>query len=146
MINPFHEVNWQPGPAEKRKFATSLAVGFPCVAVALLCLKRILSGTWAVELALWIGGVGLGLGLLLLAIPVMARPFYVVWYGVACSIGIVVSNVLFAAFYLLVLTPIGLVLRAVGRSPLRKGSDKNAATYWREAEHVSDPKRYFGQF
>ena len=32
MVNPFKEVNWNPGPRERRKFALSLIIGFPCIA------------------------------------------------------------------------------------------------------------------
>jgi hypothetical protein len=146
MINPFQEVNWHPGPAEKRKFALSLVVGFPCVAVVLLFLRRLITGGWHLELPVWIGGMGLGLGLLLLALPGIARPFYLAWYFVACCVGAVVGNVLFMGFYFLAVTPIGLLLRALGRPPLQKTPQRRAATYWREAKQVSDPRRYFNQF
>jgi Saxitoxin biosynthesis operon protein SxtJ len=146
MINPFLEVNWRPGPVERRKFAQSLVVGFPSVAVALLFLNRIVTGTWRAEPSLWIGGAGAGLGVLLLLFPPITRPFYVAWYFVACCMGLVISNVLFVSFYLLVLTPIGLLLRDLGRPPLRKAPDKQAATYWQPAEQISDPKRYYRQF
>ena len=146
MINPFREVNWQPGPAEKRKFAWSLIIGFPCLAVVSFCVRRLVTGAWSMEPALWLGGIGLGLGLLLITLPVMARPFYVIWYFLACSIGIVVGNILVTAFYYLLLTPLGLLLRLVRRTPLRKGPDKKMASYWQEAEQITDPQRYFRQF
>jgi Saxitoxin biosynthesis operon protein SxtJ len=146
MINPFKDVNWNPGLSEKRKFAVSLVIGFPCVGLVSLFLRRIFSGAWHVETSLWIGGTGLALGLVLLALPILARPFYLVWYFLACSVGIVVSNVLLSAFYYLVVTPIGLVVRALGRPPLKKTFDASAQTYWRDAEHVPDATRYYRQF
>jgi len=146
MINPFLEVNWHPGSGEIRKFALGLVVGFPCLAVGLLVLKRIADGNWQVAPSFWIGGVGGGLGLLLLLLPAAAKPFYLMWYLLACCIGVVVSNVLFACFYLLVFTSIGLFLRAVGRSPLRKAPNPQAESYWQDAEQVSNPERYYSQF
>jgi hypothetical protein len=146
MINPFKEVNWHPGPAEKRKFAWSLVIGFPCLAIALFLLRRVTSGSWAPEPALWLGGVGTGVGILLLAAPVLAKPLYVAWYAVASCIGFVVSNLLVTGFYFLILTPIGLLLKASGRAPLPKRPNKGEASYWREAEQVADAKRYFSQF
>ena len=145
MINPFKEVNWNPGPVEKFKFAISLVIGFPCVGVTLLLLRRIFSGAWHVETSLWISGTGLALGLVLLALPILARPFYLVWYFLACSVGIVVSNVLLSVFYYLVVTPIGLAVRALGRAPLKKNFDKRTQTYWRDAEQVP-VNRYYSQF
>ena len=41
MVNPFKEVNWNPGPQERRKFALSLVIGFPCIAVVLLVLAAV---------------------------------------------------------------------------------------------------------
>ena len=38
MVNPFKEINWNPGPRERRKFALSLLIGFPCLAAMLLIL------------------------------------------------------------------------------------------------------------
>ncbi len=146
MINPFKEVNWRPGLAEKRKFAWSLVIGFPCVAIVLFFLRRVMSGYWAIEPSLWLGGVGLCVGMLLLALSVLARPFYMAWYVVASSIGLVVSNLLVAGFYFLILTPTGLLLNLIGRAPFPKRPDKGAASYWREAEQITDAKRYFSQF
>ena len=96
MVNPFKEVNWNPGLDERRSFAKSLIIGFPCVAVALLLIRRMTSGAWHTELSLWIGGVGIALGILFFLIPQIAKPFYLLWYCIACCIGIVVGNVLLA--------------------------------------------------
>lgn len=146
MINPFTEVNWKPGPAEIRKFAISFVIGFPCIAVVLLIARRVLAGEWRLESALWLGGVGLGAGLVFLAIGVLAKPFYLLWYFLACCIGIVISNVLFMGFFFLVVTPLGLLLRILGKRPIQTGFDKSAKTYWRDVERVTDVKRYFSQF
>jgi len=146
MINPFKDVNWNPGPVEKRKFAVSLVIGFPIVAVVLFLIKGLVTRTWNPVPSYWIGGVGLALGLLLLAVPPLARPFYLAWYFLGCCIGIVVSNVLLGGFYFIMVTGLGLVLRALGKQPVKKGFDKQAATYWLDTERVTDPKRYYRQF
>ena len=36
MLNPFAEINWEPTVNERRTFALTLVVGFPCVAPVLL--------------------------------------------------------------------------------------------------------------
>ncbi len=146
MINPFKDVNWSPGPVEKRKFAVSLVIGFPIVALLLFLIKGLISHAWNPVPSYWIAGVGCGLGVVLLAIPALAKPFYVVWYFLGCCIGIVVSNVLLSAFYFIFVTGLGLVLRLFGKEPLQKGLKRDASTYWLDAERVSDPKRYYQQF
>lgn len=146
MVNPFKEVNWNPGLRERRKFALSLIIGFPCIAVVLLALGLVRGKGWNLPLAAVVGGGGLALGLLLLALPQIARPFYVAWYFVACCVGTVVGNLALAIVFFVLVTGLGLLMRALGRRPVRKTFDKRAATYWQDAEHVDDPNRYYRQF
>ena len=146
MVNPFKEVNWNPGPRERRKFALSLIIGFPCIALVFLALGFLRGKGWNFPLAAVIGGSGLAVGLLLLAVPQIARPFYIAWYFVACCIGTVVGNLALAIVFFVLVTGLGLLMRALGRRPVRKTFDKRAATYWQDAEDVDDPNRYYRQF
>src|ERR1043165_7468076 len=95
MVNPFKEVNWKPGLADLRKFARSLVIGFPCVAVVLLLTGRLHSqtGAWNFRPPLLVGGIGVAFGLLFLALPALAKPFYLVWYFVARWLCLVGGNV-----------------------------------------------------
>lgn len=146
MVNPFQEVNWRPGREERRAFATSLAVGFPGVAAVLLVVGRWHGGQWSFGFPLAVGGVGTALGLLLWIVPPLARPFYVGWYAVACCAGFLVGNAVLATIYLLMLTPLGLARRAIGRRSFSKGFDRNATTYWSDTRTSDDPERYFRQY
>ncbi len=146
MVNPFKEVNWNPGPREQHKFALSLVIGFPCIAVVLLVLGWLRGKGWNLPLVAVVGGGGLAVGLLLLALPQIARPFYVCWYFVACCIGTVVGNLALGIVFFVLVTGLGLLMRALGRRPVRKTFDKRAATYWQDAEQVDDPNRYYRQF
>lgn len=146
MVNPFKEVNWNPDIDERRTFAKSLIIGFPCVAVAMLFIGRITSGVWNTELSLWIGGVGIALGILFWIIPQIAKPFYLLWYCIACCIGIVLGNVLLGLVFYIVVTMIGLIMKLLGRDPLRRTIDKEADTYWIDVEKIEDPTRYYRQF
>jgi hypothetical protein len=146
MVNPFREVNWNPGPQERRKFALSLIIGFPCVALVLLAIGWLRGRGWNFPLAAMVGGGGLAVGLLLLALPQITRPVYVAWYFVACCIGTVVGNLVLGIVFFVLVTGIGLLMRALGRRPVRKTFDKRAATYWQDAEQVDDPNRYYRQF
>jgi len=143
MLNPFAEVNWNPDVPARRKFAISLIIGFPCIAIFFALVTRL--HAWK-PLLLWVGVPGCAVGLVLWVLPQIARPFYVVWYGIACCIGIVVGNVLFMAFYYLVVTPLGLLRRAFNPRAFSKGFNKSRATYWEDAQKVLDPKRYYRQF
>jgi hypothetical protein len=146
MLNPFSEVNWQPGVKERRKFATSLLVGFPCVAAVLLVAGRWHGAEWNFGPPLAVGGAGAALGLILWVVPQIARPFYVGWYAVAGCIGFLLGNVLLAAVYLLMFAPVGLAMRAMGRRPLRKGFDRSTPSYWCDTQTPGGPERYYRQY
>lgn len=146
MVNPFREVNWRPDPHERRRFARSLVLGFPIVAAVLFGVGRVGATGGNARLALVVGASGAGLGLILWAVPRIARPFYVAWYGVACAIGFVVGNAALATLFYLLFTPLGLVLRFTGRRALRRGCDRRAATYWLHAPPTPPPERYFRQY
>jgi hypothetical protein len=145
-MSPFTEVNWNPGRKERRQFATNLIVGFPCVAAVLLVALRWRGGVWYFGAPLALAATGVGLGLILRVAPQIVRPFYVAWYAVACCIGWLIGNVALAAIYLLIVTPLGLIMRATRRSAIRKGFDRNAPSYWRDAETRDAPERYYRQF
>jgi hypothetical protein len=145
MVNPFKDTDWSPSTAARRKFAKSWAIGFPIIA-AVFAVLGLISGRGVPGWTLWLGAIGGALGVLLHLLPQIARPFYLAWYFLACCIGIVVSNALLIAFFYLVITPFGLVMRAFGRDPLKRAWDPDATSYWREAEKSVDQERYFRQF
>lgn len=144
-MNPFADVNWNPGFAEKRKFALSLIVGFPALAGFFSLVLWLVTRSWK-PFFLWLAIIGFAVGVFLWLLPAIARPFYVVWYFIACCLGFVIGNFLLIAFYYLVITPIGIFLRRLGRLSLRKGLDPGANTYWREVEKMVDSESYYRQF
>ena len=144
MINPFREINWKPAARELRAFGKVIAIGFPIVALLLGTSARLRSHAWP-SWTLWLGGIGLLVGLACVLLPRAARPLYLVWMAVGCCIGLVVSNVVLAAIYFLVVTPIGLALRIAGRDPLRRAIERERASYWDDAEKSGDMARYFRQ-
>lgn len=68
------------------------------------------------------------------------------WMYAAYPIGWTVSHVLLGLIFYGVITPIGLIMRLLGRDPMQRGFEPNAATYWEPREQVADVKRYFRQF
>jgi hypothetical protein len=144
-MNPFAEVDWNPDVRARKKFAASLVIGFPAIA-ALFSFVAFLKTHTLNHFSLWLGMTGLAAGIILWLLPQIAKPFYLVWYFIACCMGIVVGNVLFALFFYLVFTPLGLLLRLRRNQPITKGFDKSRKSYWRDAEKPVDLKRYYRQF
>jgi hypothetical protein len=146
MLNPFKEVNWRPNRAEKRRFAVSLMVGFPCLALLFFVGHGLASHAWNPMRFLWLGGAGFGAGLLFWLLPAVALPFYLVWYFLSCCIGLVAGNLLLSLFFYTAITGIGSLLRLFGRPPLSKGFARGTASYWQDAEPAGTPERYYRQY
>lgn len=144
MINPFREVNWNRDLAGRRAFAKSIAIGMPLLALVLGALGWFRTHTWP-GWTWWLAGIGCGAGIMLWLLPQIARPFYIVWNGLGCCIGFIVSNTAVTAVYFLIVTPIGLTLRLLGRDPLRRHFERERESYWEDAEKTGDAERYFRQ-
>ena len=145
MINPFSDIQWKPGIAEKRAFAKSIAIGLPAVAAVLGGIGFLKTNAWP-PWTFWLGGICGALGVLLWLVPRIAGPFHAIWFGLAACVGFVVSNIAAAAVYFLVITPVGLLLRAFGRDPMERRFDRGKRSYWKDAEKVDDAERYFRQY
>jgi hypothetical protein len=145
MVNPFQDVNWKPEKKDLQTFAKSLMIGFPILAVV-FSLISFVAGHGVRVWPLWMGGIGFTVGLAAFFVPQPFRPLYVVWYGLACSIGIVVSNVLLALLYFLAFTPYGLVMKAIGRDRLGMKPAPGATTFWQKCGPMPPKASYLRQF
>ncbi len=97
-----------------------------------------------VAYAIWGGG-----GVLALAYGAMApfrRLLYVGWMYAAFPIAWVVSHAILTAVFFLVLTPVALVLRLMGRDPLQRSPDPSLGSYWVARGKAKDVSRYFRQY
>ena len=80
-------------------------------------------------------------------LPAFMRLVFLGMSYLAWPIGFVVSHVVLAAVYYLVLTPIGLLTRIFGYDSMKSRFDPEAKSYWVERSvEAADPKRYFRQF
>ena len=78
---------------------------------------------------------GLSVILAFIAIPVL-RPFHRLWMMLTLAMGFVMSRVILTLLYYLILTPIGLLAKIVGKKIMPLGFDKNAKTYWEKRENI----------
>ena len=62
--------------------------------------------------------------------PVM-KPVYTVWMLFAFVLGWINTRVLLGAFFYLVMTPLGLILRWTGKDLLDERMDRGKKTYWK---------------
>ncbi|EAU54065.1 SxtJ family membrane protein [Mariprofundus ferrooxydans] len=77
---------------------------------------------------LWVGS-GAVIIVWALAAPVSMRRLYNGWMRVALIIGNVMNRIILAIVFFFVITPMGLVMRIMGKDPMRRRFDKTVASY-----------------
>lgn len=100
----------------------------------------------APQTATWIWYVAGGITAIYYIVPPIRKPLFFGWMYAAYPIGYVISHVILASIYYVVLTPIGLLMRALGHDPLQKQLKPQAATHWIRREPIEDSSRYFNQY
>ena len=95
------------------------------VALVLIGVYQFVRGRATV--GVWLTSVGALLAILGTFAPAMLRVPSRFWWRFAHVLGWVNSRVLLTLFFFLVLTPIGLIFRVIGRDPL---SQRRSATTW----------------
>jgi hypothetical protein len=83
----------------------------------------------------------LGLGFIL--IPGILEPVYRGWLNIAHFIGQVITTLMLAIAYYVVITPAALLKRLFGGRPLPLSPDPDASTYWVSREEPAQPKERF---
>lgn len=122
--------------AEGRRFGVTVGLAFLALALVFWWrghdVPRAIAGLAA--LAFLLGG---------LLLPAYMGPVYRAWMRMGLALSRVTTPVFMSVIFFLVITPFGLVARAVGHRPLRpRGSD----SFWRpraEGDRKSDLRRQF---
>src|SRR5438132_13156703 len=126
------------GPRDLRKFG--LLVGGVLAALGILYLRRKSRYPWFLIL----GIVLLAFGVVL---PRVLKYVYIAWMTLAIGLGFLMAHVILTLFFFLIITPLGLVARLVGKDFLNLKLDKQAATYWiRREQRIRTQANYEQQF
>ncbi len=135
----FRHITWEPDARELRRFAVAMLVGFSLVG---------LFSTWrsggiaTASIILW--GVGLVLAFAAF-IPHLNRLTYLAVYLPASIMGYVVSHVMLALMFFFVITPLGVVLRLMGKDLLQLGGNREQSR-WNRVNGVKNEDSYYRQF
>ena len=135
------DINWNPSRKELRVFALLQVVFFAVVSWWLIHHRF----GWS-SLAVVVASVSTVLAVVGSIWPSCLRMFYVVWMAAVFPIGWTVSHVLMAGIFYLVITPIGWIMRLVGRDPLERKFDPQMSSYWKPRENNRNVDRYFRQY
>ena len=78
----------------------------------------------------WAIGISAAFFLLALCRPAVLAPLNRVWTRIGLLMHKVVNPLVLGLMFYVVITPVGLFLRAVGKDPLRLKLDPDATSYW----------------
>jgi hypothetical protein len=99
-------------------------------------------GLTRTAIILWSVGAGLAVAAF---IPKPGRLAYLAVYLPTSIIGYVVSNIILALMFFLVITPLGVILRLMGKDLLQQRSQRGK-TQWRPVRTVKSEDSYYRQF
>lgn len=134
MIKPA----WYPDDRQLRQFSIAALIGFPLIAYA---CKRWFE--WSTG-AYWIAALGPIVCVLGLAIPGAVYPLYTGLMAITMPIGWLISNLFLRIIFYVILTPLGLAFKMMGRDPLLLKKPQ-AASYWVKHDQRTDALSYYRQ-
>jgi hypothetical protein len=132
------KLNYKEDPKEWRKSALLTALGLAILSSLLRWRRHLPARVWLALLAL--------LGLVAICAVLQPRWFRG-WYRLSLRLGFYSSQFLgrgvLLVFFIFVLTPLGWVLRLMGKDPLQLRRPDRATTCWHEAKDCSPLDRLF---
>ena len=132
----FQHVKWHPDARELRRFAVAMLIGFSVLG-SLASWRA--SGVSTGAIVLWSLGVFLAIAPF---VPKLNRLAYLAVYLPTSIIGYVVSHVILALMFFFVITPLGIILRLLGKDFLQQQRQRQ----WRPVRDVKSEDSYYRQF
>ena len=130
------KIKWSPTRRDIFRFGVVIIVGFGIIGGLLYK-----SGRESIALQLW--GVSAAIGLLAMIVPVLALPFYWAWMSVAFVLGAIMSRVVLIVIFFVVLTPVSLFFKLIGRDALqRKAAARARDSYWSDHDEINEKSYY----
>ena len=105
-------------------------------------------GFWPItnggEIRIWLVVISLIFLVLGMIQSKLLTPLNKLWFKLGMMLGAIVAPVVMGAVFFLVVTPIGIVMRAMGKDLINKKHDKKKETYWIAREtSIGSMKRQF---
>ena len=135
----FQHVKWRPDARELRRFAIAMLIGF-FVLGALSAWKT--KGVHTGSIVLWSIGASLAAASF---VPKLGRIAYLAVYLPTSIIGYVVSNVMLTLMFFLVITPLGIVMKLMGKDVLQQRRP-DRTTQWMPVKETKNEESYYRQF
>ena len=136
----FEEIkNIKTGKKEIRNFGITFGIIFLAIAGFLFFKEKESS-----QLFFYLAGSFICFGFI---VPAILKPIYLFWMIFAVVLGWIMTRLVLSVLYFLIVTPIGLIPRLLGKQFLDLKWDKKTATYWNyrpeEDYHVDSDYKQF---
>ncbi len=135
------EIDWNPKNKQLQNFGKIALAATFIISFLLYLLKGV-----AIQWVLIICAFGFITFIISKISLKLTKMIYLGMILLTMPIGWVVSFILMAAFYYLLLTPLGLFFRLIGRDPLYRRFDPTAKSYWMSRRPPKGLEQYFHQF
>jgi hypothetical protein len=129
------KINWKPSTTDLRKFGWTILIGFGVIGLILFFRSHR-------DTAVTVWAISSAVAFLAILMPPMSKPFYLLWMGIAFLLGSVMSRIVLSVIFFVVLTPVALVFRLMGRDALKKKKDLSATSYWSEHPKTENSDSY----
>ena len=113
------------------------------VVLCLLSLLFYLRGRSYFIWTIFAAAIFIFLGLLA---PKSLKWFYRIWMMLAFTLGSIMTRVILSLAFFVIMTPLGLFLKMIGKDLLDQRIDGSRDTYWKRHEVVKDKNRYLKPF
>lgn len=138
-IKIYDEINKNPSAKELVKFGATFLIGMGVIGL----VYQFYFHKEPIAHGLWIAG---GVVFLLSLIPPIGRLLYIFWMGLGITMGLITSPIILVVVFLLLITPVGLFFKLIGRDPMKRKLEPSAASYWEEYKENEDPATYVKQY
>ena len=91
----------------------------------------ILQYVWNQTFQLWLIGLGLIFLIIGLAVPSWLGPVRKLWMKLARGLAVVNTRIILTFVFVVLITPLAVLLRVLGRQPIETGDSQGASSYWR---------------
>ena len=135
------EIDWNPKSKQLQNFGKIALAMSVIISLLLYLLKGV-----AIQWVLIIFAFGFIVFIISMISLKLTKMIYLGMILLTMPIGWVVSFILMAAFYFLLLAPLGLIFRLIGRDPLCRKFDPTAKSYWLSRQPPRGLEQYFHQF
>ena len=128
-------INWHPDNRQVRTFGLA---SLPALPLAAALWTR--GSPPAIACAAALGGL---LTAIAIAWPGGLRPLLVAINVVTAPLALLIHDLVLSLAFFLVVVPVGLLFRLLGRDPLQLKMDRSASTYWQPKQQPRDVRSYF---